>query len=68
MGRTRERIIAEARAEKAGWLAGRYGWTQEQIDAYLAGITWTGWLPPWWVYADTFHPMPPLPKPPAAAA
>jgi hypothetical protein len=58
---SREQIIAEARAEKAGWLAGRYDWTEEQITAYLGGISWTGWLPPWWAYWDAFGPkLPPV--------
>jgi hypothetical protein len=41
---TREQIIAEARAEKGGYLRGK-GWTEEQIVAYLAGVRWTGWRP-----------------------
>jgi hypothetical protein len=42
--RTREEIIAEARAEKGGFLRGK-GWTEEQIAAYLDGVRWVGWLP-----------------------
>jgi hypothetical protein len=44
-------ILAEARAEKAGYLRGK-GWTEEQIQAYLDGARWAGWRPPWW----KFHP------------
>lgn len=49
--RTREQICEDARAEKRGYLRGRFGWTDEQITAYFAGRggSW-GWLPPHWVY------------------
>jgi hypothetical protein len=40
--------LAQASAEKAGYLRGK-GWTEEQIDAYLASARWPGWRPPWWM-------------------
>ena len=45
--RTREQILAEARAEKGGYLRGK-GWTEPQIAAYLQCLG-IGWRPPWWM-------------------
>jgi hypothetical protein len=44
-----QRILAEAREEKLGYLRGK-GWTDAQIAAYFAGRRGVGWLPPYWKY------------------
>ena len=47
-----QRILAEAREEKLGYLRGK-GWTDAQIAAYFAGRRGVGWLPPYWKYPSS---------------